>query len=159
MREGYVVDTAGSVEEAWALLCERGFSAVITDLRLPDGSGLELLQRLEEGGRSEKAIVITAYGSPQGAVEALKSGAYDYLTKPVDLRQFRAVVASALGRAASSTSKTSPAAPPRRRAVPTAALQRLVGQTESMQQVHAMVGKDTVLVSASNHYIKIIPFR
>lgn len=141
VREGYAVDTAGSVEEAWALLCERGFSAVITDMRLPDGSGLELLQRLEEGGRSEKAIVITAYGSPQGAVEALKSGAYDYLTKPVDLRQFRAVVASALGRAAPTAPKTGLGVPPRRRAAPQATLQRLVGQTDSMQQVHAMVGK------------------
>ena len=145
VREGYTVDTAGSVEEAWSLLSERGFSAVITDLRLPDGSGLELLQRLEEGGRAEKAIVITAYGSPQGAVEALKSGAYDYLTKPVDLRQFRTVVASALGRVAPA--HKADAAAPRRRAAdaprPAApgALQRLVGQTESMQQVHAMVGK------------------
>jgi len=48
--------------------------------------------------RREKAIVITAYGSAEGAVEALKAGAFDYLTKPVDLRQFRSVVASALGR-------------------------------------------------------------
>ena len=141
VREGYTVDTAGSVEEAWALLNERGFSAVITDMRLPDGTGLELLQRLEEGGRSEKAIVITAYGSPQGAVEALKSGAYDYLTKPVDLRQFRAVVASALGRATPPAPKAAAAPPLRRRAAPQAALQRLVGQTESMRQVHAMVGK------------------
>jgi two-component system response regulator PilR (NtrC family) len=146
VREGYAVETAGSVEEAWALLTERGFGAVITDMRLPDGTGLELLQRLEEGARSEKAIVITAYGSAQGAVEALKCGAYDYLTKPVDLRQFRAVVASALGRAAAVAR---PAAatplPPRRRAsdaeVPPPALQRLVGRSESMQQVHAMVAK------------------
>ncbi len=99
VREGYEVETAGTVEEAWAHLAERPFSAVITDMRLPDGTGLELLQRLEAEGRAEKAIVITAYGSAQGAVEALKCGAYDYLTKPVDLRQFRAVVASALGRA------------------------------------------------------------
>ncbi|HYN62391.1 MAG TPA: response regulator, partial [Rubrivivax sp.] len=68
VREGYAVETAGSVAEAWALLSQRAFSAVITDMRLPDGTGLELLQRLEEGGRSEKAIVITAYGSAQGAV-------------------------------------------------------------------------------------------
>jgi two-component system response regulator PilR (NtrC family) len=145
LRDGYEVDTAGGVEEAWALLCERGYSAVITDMRLPDGSGLELLQRLEEAGRAEKAIVITAYGSAQGAVEALKCGAYDYLTKPVDLRQFRSVVASALGRAAAQPARAP--APPRRRAgeparpAPGQALRRLVGQTESMQQVHAMVGK------------------
>ena len=63
VREGYDVETAGTVEEAWALLGERSFSAVITDMRLPDGTGLELLQRLEAAGRSEKAIVITAYGS------------------------------------------------------------------------------------------------
>ena len=66
-------------------------------MRLPDGTGLDLLRRLDEAGRHEKAIVITAYGSAENAVEALKAGAYDYLTKPVDLRQFRAVVASALG--------------------------------------------------------------
>ena len=117
VREGYDVETAGTVEEAWALLSERAFSAVITDMRLPDGTGLDLLQRLEEGARSEKAIVITAYGSAESAVEALKSGAYDYLTKPVDLRQFRAVVASALGRAAAAARPTAAApAAPRRRA-------------------------------------------
>jgi two-component system response regulator PilR (NtrC family) len=148
VREGYEVETAGTVEEAWALLGQRGFSAVITDMRLPDGTGLELLNRLEAAGRAEKAIVITAYGSAQGAVEALKCGAYDYLTKPVDLRQFRAVVASALGRSAPAPARpvSTPPAPPRRRAaeqLPAAppALQRLVGRTESMQQVHAMVGK------------------
>jgi len=150
VREGYEVETAGSVEEAWALLAGRAFSAVITDMRLPDGTGLELLQRLDDAGRAEKTIVITAYGSAQGAVEALKCGAYDYLTKPVDLRQFRAVVASALGRGAAAAVRGAPAAPvpPRRRAAEPApsaatppALQRLVGRSESMQQVHAMVGK------------------
>ena len=148
VREGYAVETAGSVEEAWALLSARSFNAVITDMRLPDGSGLELLQRLDAAARSEKAIVITAYGSAEGAVEALKCGAYDYLTKPVDLRQFRAVVASALGRAPASVPKSPPpAAAPRRRASdplrgqPAGALQRLAGRTESMQQVHAMIGK------------------
>ncbi len=150
VREGYEVETAGSVEEAWALLSGRAFSAVITDMRLPDGTGLELLQRLDAAARGEKTIVITAYGSAQGAVEALKCGAYDYLTKPVDLRQFRAVVASALGRSAPTPARAAPAAPatPRRRAADLApaaatppALQRLVGRSESMQQVQAMVGK------------------
>ncbi|UCH18682.1 MAG: sigma-54-dependent Fis family transcriptional regulator [Burkholderiales bacterium] len=98
IREGYDVETAGSVEEALARLGETDYSAVITDMRLPDGTGLDILRRLEDGGRAEKAIVITAFGSAENAVEALKAGAYDYLTKPVDLRQFRQVVASALGR-------------------------------------------------------------
>ena len=98
LREGYDVDSAGSVAEAWQRLGERHYNAVISDMRLPDGSGLELLRRLEAAGRPEKTIVITAYGSAENAVEALKAGAFDYLTKPVDLRQFRGVVASALGR-------------------------------------------------------------
>ncbi|CAN5439540.1 N/A [soil metagenome] len=102
LREGYDVETAGSVEDALLHLKDRTYSALITDMRLPDGSGLDLLRRLEETGRREKAIVITAYGSAENAVEALKAGAYDYLTKPVDLRQFRAVVSSALGRSPSS---------------------------------------------------------
>ncbi|MES2959185.1 MAG: sigma-54 dependent transcriptional regulator [Pseudomonadota bacterium] len=102
LREGYDVETAGSVEEALLHLKDRTYSAVITDMRLPDGSGLDLLTKLDQGARREKAIVITAYGSAENAVEALKAGAYDYLTKPVDLRQFRAVVASALGRAPQS---------------------------------------------------------
>jgi two-component system, NtrC family, response regulator PilR len=99
LREGYEVEAAGSVEDAVLRLRDRTYSAVITDMRLPDGTGLDLLAHIEAEGRREKAIVITAYGSAENAVEALKAGAYDYLTKPVDLRQFRAVVASALGRA------------------------------------------------------------
>ncbi|MCC6219117.1 MAG: response regulator, partial [Aquabacterium sp.] len=96
LREGYDVETAGTVGDAWQHLQDQTFSAVITDMRLPDGTGLELLQRLEAAGRHEKSIVITAYGSAENAVSALKSGAYDYLTKPVDLKQFRSVVAAAI---------------------------------------------------------------
>jgi two-component system response regulator PilR (NtrC family) len=98
LREGYEVETAGTVEEAWSILESRRFSVVITDMRLPDGTGLDLLTRMEAGGRLEKTLVITAFGSSENAVQALKAGAFDYLTKPVDLRQFRSVVASALGR-------------------------------------------------------------
>jgi two-component system response regulator PilR (NtrC family) len=112
LREGYDIETAGSVEEALLHLKDRTYSAVITDMRLPDGTGLDLLRRLEETGRREKAIVITAYGSAENAVEALKAGAYDYLTKPVDLKQFRAVVASALGRAPSTVPTMVPSSLP-----------------------------------------------
>ena len=151
VREGYDVESAASVEEGWALLQSRsagGYQLVITDMRLPDGTGLELLRRMEEAGRPEKAIVITAYGSPENAVEALKAGAYDYLTKPVDLRQFRAAVASALGRTPASgvpaplRAAVAPAAAPG--VVPTApgvhpALRRIVGEASSIQQVRALI--------------------
>jgi two-component system response regulator PilR (NtrC family) len=145
LREGYDVESAGSVEEAWALLTQRGvggYQLVITDMRLPDGTGLDLLRRLDESGHPEKAIVITAYGSPENAVEALKAGAYDYLTKPVDLRQFRAVVASALGRVPAAQSQATGRRAPvaaRAAAVPRTALERIVGASAAMQQVRSLV--------------------
>jgi two-component system response regulator PilR (NtrC family) len=161
LREGYDIETAGTVQDALLHLKDRTYSAVITDMRLPDGTGLDVLHWLEESGRREKAIIITAYGSAENAVEALKAGAYDYLTKPVDLRQFRAVVASALGRAGSATTPTmDPASlpsehggppaprPPRPVAVaqPPAtpisrALARMAGQSAAMEQVRSLVDK------------------
>jgi two-component system response regulator PilR (NtrC family) len=169
LREGYDVETAGTVEEALLHLKDRVYSAVITDMRLPDGTGLEVLKRLEEGGRREKAIVITAFGSAENAVEALKAGAYDYLTKPVDLKQFRAVVASALGRAPALPTVVPSSLPSQARAVAgspstsgsvafaaasttastvappagpvSVALSRMAGQSAAMQQVRALIEK------------------
>jgi len=154
LREGYAIDTAGSVEDALDRLDHQSYSLLITDMRLPDGTGLDLLRRLEETGRQEKAIVITAYGSPENAVEALKAGAYDYLTKPVDLKQFRAVVASALGRVARTAptgpvQKSAPVHPSRpARSVPvpiaapsSPALARMAGDSPAMQQVRALIDK------------------
>ena len=115
LREGHHVDAAGSLAEARERLASGAFDVVITDMRLPDGLGLELLRELATTQRKERCIMITAYGSAENAVEALKCGAFDYLTKPVDLKQFRGVVASALQapeRAAAAPRATaSPAAP------------------------------------------------
>ncbi|HEY2925543.1 sigma-54-dependent transcriptional regulator [Piscinibacter sp.] len=162
LREGYDIETSSSVAEALLHLKDRTYSAVITDMRLPDGTGLDILRWLEESGRREKAIVITAYGSAENAVEALKAGAYDYLTKPVDLKQFRAVVASALGRApatvptmvpsslpsefettpATAAPKPHRAAPPPPAAPPvSAALARMAGQSAAMHEVRSLVEK------------------
>ena len=112
LREGYDIETAGTVQDALLHLKDRVYSAVITDMRLPDGTGLDILRWLEDDARREKAIVITAYGSAENAVEALKAGAYDYLTKPVDLKQFRAVVSSALGRSGATVPTVVPASLP-----------------------------------------------
>ena len=141
LREGYDIDTAGSVGEAIERLDARPYSLVISDMRLPDGTGLDVLRRLEEAGRSEKAIVITAYGSAENAVEALKAGAYDYLTKPVDLKQFRAAVASALGRGAPAAVPEPARSRPAAAAPPSRALERMAGQSAAMRQVRALVAK------------------
>jgi two-component system response regulator PilR (NtrC family) len=163
LREGYDIETAATVEQAMLHLKDRTYSALITDMRLPDGTGLDLLRWLEETGRREKAIVITAYGSAENAVQALQAGAYDYLTKPVDLRQFRAVIGSALGRGGVAVptmdpstlpSETgavrfqtprvprpapAPQAPPAPPASP--ALARMAGRSAAMEQVRGLVEK------------------
>ena len=104
LREGHSVDAAGSLAEARDCLAANTYDLMITDMRLPDGMGLSLIQELTGQGRPERTIVVTAYGSAESAVEALKQGAFDYLTKPVDLKQFRTVVATAL--------RSPPVAPP-----------------------------------------------
>lgn len=152
LREGYTVDTAGSVDDAWQHLSSQKYSAIITDMRLPDGTGLDLLQRLDASGRAERAIVITAYGSAENAVTALKAGAFDYLTKPVDLKQFRAVVMSAVGgKSPSSTpaiNKTTTDAGETARAgaikstpSTTSALSRLTGNSPAIEQVRNLIDK------------------
>ena len=160
LREGYDVEPPARSQEALLHLKDRTYSAVITDMRLPDGTGLDLLRWLEETGRREKAIVITAYGSAENAVEALKAGAYDYLTKPVDLKQFRGVVASALGRGGSARRRSTRRAcrrssaaarrdagargrPRRRRRRCRRARRsrRMAGNSTAMQQVRSLVEK------------------
>ena len=144
VREGHDVECVGSVAEAMSALERQSFHLVITDMRLPDGQGIDLLHHLERAGRSEKVVVITAFGSAENAVAALKAGAFDYLTKPVDLRQLRSVVAAALGRMSTSpkTSHVAPvAAPPRPDASVRPELARLVGNSTAMAQVRTLVDK------------------
>lgn len=95
MREGYRVESAENLAQARQKLQAR-YDVVLTDMRLPDGQGMELLLELQAAGRPERCIVVTAYGSAENAVEALRAGAFDYLAKPVELSQLRTVVASAL---------------------------------------------------------------
>ena len=70
LREGYRVDAAGTLGDALQMLEQRRFDAVITDMRLPDGLGLDLLQRMTAQQRPERCVVMTAYGSAENAVEA-----------------------------------------------------------------------------------------
>ncbi len=83
-QEGFTVVPASSRFEARRALAEEAFDAVVTDLRLGEGSGLEVLADVQELRPDAETVVITGYGSVESAVEAMKRGAYDYLTKPVD---------------------------------------------------------------------------
>ena len=146
LREGYRVETASSVQEARQQLKDHRFDAVITDMRLPDGFGMELLLDLRNQQRRERCVVMTAYGSAENAVEALRSGAFDYLTKPVDLKQFRSVVASAVqgtGGVPAPRSSRSPARPGST-TEPTgtgSALDRLIGESEAICNVKQRIAK------------------
>lgn len=148
LREGYHVDVAENLGEAWKRLSERRFDVLITDMRLPDGLGIELIQRLRSQQRSERCVVITAYGSAENAVESLKAGAFDYLTKPVNLKQFRTVIASAVQdsldhKAGGAVSRPMPAGGDTTGQAPDAeaALTRLVGTSQAMRQVKERIAK------------------
>ncbi len=144
LREGYLVDTAQDLAQARAFLGAQHYEVVITDMRLPDGSGMALITEIKSQHRPERSVVITAYGSAQNAVEALKSGAFDYLTKPVDLKQFRHVIATAahgspaapeaagFGKAMTPTSTS---------ALGQRALAKLVGRSECMQNTKERILK------------------
>ncbi len=148
LREGYRVAAAQSLQEASQLLEKQRFDVVITDMRLPDGLGMELIQHIKAQRRPERCVVITAHGSAENAVESLKAGAFDYLTKPVDLKQFRTVIASAVQDAANqpksrhadtATRGTEDASV--RPAAGEAALQRLVGESDVMRAVRDRIAK------------------
>lgn len=147
LREGYRVETAGCVAEAQALLDECRFAVVITDMRLPDGLGIELLVHLRQARRPERCVVITAHGSAENAVESLKAGAFDYLTKPVDLRLFRSVIASAAqdSMATGNAVRTPPAPGPLRgfehSTTGAIALEHLVGESAVMRSVKERILK------------------
>lgn len=95
-RMGLSADCAATLAEARAFLENREYQLCLTDMRLPDGEGLELVQLIGESHPQMPVAVITAHGSMENAVAALKAGAFDYLAKPVSLDQLRLLVKTAL---------------------------------------------------------------
>jgi two-component system, NtrC family, response regulator PilR len=88
--------SARNVKEAREWLAKEPFDLCLTDMRLPDGTGLELVQHIQQRHPQVPVAMITAYGSLDTAIQALKAGAFDFLTKPVDLGRLRELVATAL---------------------------------------------------------------
>ncbi|OGS97729.1 MAG: sigma-54-dependent Fis family transcriptional regulator [Gallionellales bacterium RBG_16_56_9] len=93
---GLEVDRAGNVREALAKLAARRYDLCLTDMRMPDGDGLQVVQHITQHNLDVPVAVITAHGNMENAITALKAGAFDYLAKPVSLDQLRALVKSAL---------------------------------------------------------------
>lgn len=96
LRMGLEVDKAHGVKEACACLDEQDYDLCLTDMRMGDGDGLEIIQHIQKKALDVPVAVITAYGSTENAVAALKAGAFDYLGKPISLEHLRTLVKSAL---------------------------------------------------------------
>jgi two-component system NtrC family response regulator len=94
--EGYDVVQAAGGEQALELFASGSFDLVLTDLRMPGMDGHEVLRKVKYARPSVPVIVITAFGSIEGAVEAMRLGAANYLTKPFDRKEFRAIVRETL---------------------------------------------------------------
>jgi two-component system response regulator PilR (NtrC family) len=133
VRMGLDVDTAEDLAQARAHLARRRPALILTDMRLPDGMGIDLVREVAATNAAPIAV-ITAYGSAENAVAALKAGAFDYLSKPVDLEQLRLLVRSAL-RLPADPGDARSAAPPG------GAMARLLGETPAMCQLRVMIAK------------------
>ncbi|HEY6773464.1 MAG TPA: response regulator, partial [Oxalicibacterium sp.] len=96
VKMGLDVDSAQNLTAAREHLGRTEYALVLTDMRLPDGLGIDLVQEINTQHKNTPVAVITAFGSAENAVAALKAGAFDYLSKPVGLEQLRVMVRSAL---------------------------------------------------------------
>jgi two-component system response regulator PilR (NtrC family) len=133
-RMGLETHCAASTGEAFALLEQHSYDLCLTDMRLPDGDGLSVLDYVAKNHSGMPVAVITAHGSTENAVAALKAGAFDYLAKPVSLNQLRTLVRSALKlprpeRRVSDGQEMAPGFP------------TLIGDSPLMQQTRQMIDK------------------
>jgi DNA-binding NtrC family response regulator len=95
-RDGYAVTVATDGEEAWRIFKENGAELVVTDLAMPGIDGFELLKRVKQSAPDVEVVIVTAYGTVDRAVEAMKAGAFDFITKPFEFDVLRLTVERAL---------------------------------------------------------------
>jgi two-component system response regulator PilR (NtrC family) len=98
VKEGYEVFTAPDGDQALKLISDNQINLVISDIRMPGISGLELLARIKEEPEDIPVIMITAFASPNDAVMAMKNGAYDYISKPFNVDEIKSVIYTATNR-------------------------------------------------------------
>lgn len=135
VKMGLDIDSAPTLAVARDYLAKTDYALVLTDMRLPDGLGIELVHEVTAQYKNTPIAVITAFGSADNAVVALKAGAFDYLSKPVGLEQLRVMVRSALRITQGGNSDKSS-----QKAAASTAL-RLMGQSEAMQDLRAQIAR------------------
>ncbi|WP_127477857.1 sigma-54-dependent transcriptional regulator [Sulfurivermis fontis] len=129
-RMGVEACTAATLAEAKRLLGQRPFQFCLTDMRLPDGDGIDLVRHIQRHHPALPVAVITAHGSMPTAIEALKAGAFDFVTKPVELQVLRELVHTALRVSAQATPQDNGSA-----------RLELLGDSPPMQAVRATIAK------------------
>jgi len=128
-RMDLVVETAATVAEARQRLAERRYALCFTDMRLPDGSGQEIVELIAAQYVETPVAMITAYGNVDAAVTALKAGAFDFVSKPVDISVLRRLVQTALKLSEEKRSDQ------------TASSSKLIGDSAPMNELRATIGK------------------
>ena len=128
LRMGIEVERANNVGDALSLLKSRSYNLCLTDMRMPDGEGLDIVRFITEHNLDVPVAVITAQGNLENAVAALKAGAFDYLSKPVALDQLRAVVNAALSLPVTSGMEQG-------------VTRVLLGHSAAMEQVRELIGR------------------
>lgn len=132
-KEGYEVATAADGLEALKALREEKFAAVATDLKMPGLDGMGLLERIMQDDPSLPVIILTAYGTVANAVDALKKGAFDYLTKPFEQDELKTVVLKAVRTRMMDDGDLS--------IPPDADPHRIVGESSRMAEIHGIIRK------------------
>ena len=130
MRMGIDTCSSATIQDAKTYLQERSFDLCLTDMNLPDGNGIDLVSFIQSNYPDMPVAMITAYGSVETAISALKAGAFDFISKPVDLNHLRGLVSSAL-----ELSKQKPAS---KAEVKT---EHIKGQTKAIQKLNKQITK------------------
>jgi len=150
-RAGHSYRTAADGAEALVALKEERFDLVITDLKMPRVSGLDVLRAVKARNPQTEVVVITAFATPETAIEAMKAGAYDYLTKPFKIDEMGLIISRALEKRALVQDVTAL----REQLVGRYRFEDLVGKSEAMRQVfelakHVAGTKSTVLITGES---------
>jgi DNA-binding NtrC family response regulator len=136
-REGYLVDAAQDATAALQMAGQNLYNLVISDVKMPGVSGLELLTQIRERHRDTLFILMTAFSTVENAVAAMRLGAYDYLPKPIDLKRLRVLVQKALEHQAVVVENHELRSRLEKRTAPTP----LIGESEAMRAVSRLIAE------------------
>ncbi|NQV69900.1 MAG: sigma-54-dependent Fis family transcriptional regulator [Pseudohongiella sp.] len=135
-RMSLTTSSVADLESARQLLSTQSFNLCLTDMRLPDGDGLELVEYIQKEHSQTPVVVITAHGTTETAIKALKSGAFDFVSKPIDLKKLRDLVTSALRLSQNNLSEEAATSGSSEHGAPT-----ITGQSPRVRKLREQIAK------------------